>query len=87
MRLLRDQSDSYLEAVVTDHLGDTYAALQRPAAAATAWRRAADLLTRLGHPDVHPVRAKLAPADRPGPPYPPRPPAPPPATAGPKPTP
>src|SRR5262249_19002586 len=56
---LGDRAAGYWEAVVTDHLGHAYAALRRGDAARAAWRRCADLLTALGHPDVRDVVAKL----------------------------
>ena len=58
-RLIREQRNHLLEAQVMEHLGDAYAAVGSQRAACAAWRRAADLLTGLGHPHVEPVHAKL----------------------------
>ena len=57
--LYRQHGDRYGEAEVLHHLGDTYAAANDSAAAATAWRAALDLLEQLGHADAERVRAKL----------------------------
>jgi DNA-binding SARP family transcriptional activator/tetratricopeptide (TPR) repeat protein len=50
----------YSEAQVLMSLGDTHHSAGDHDAARTAWRRAGDILDKLGHPDADRARAKLA---------------------------
>jgi DNA-binding SARP family transcriptional activator/tetratricopeptide (TPR) repeat protein len=66
---LCQETDSLLNrAEILDHLGDVYLAAAQPTAARDAWQEGLELLTRIGSPSSHDVRAKLtqpADADRP----------------------
>ena len=55
----RDLGDRYEEATALVHLGDAQLAADDSAAAAAAWRLAADMYDQLGQPEAGPTREKL----------------------------
>ncbi|MFC7534610.1 BTAD domain-containing putative transcriptional regulator [Actinoplanes sp. GCM10030250] len=58
--LYREFDDRYNEGDTTASLGDAHYAAGDAASARDAWRRAADILDLLHHPDAGRIRAKLA---------------------------
>jgi DNA-binding SARP family transcriptional activator/tetratricopeptide (TPR) repeat protein len=57
--LFRGTGDSYSEAICLSYLGDVYEVAGDADGARQAWTHAQDILSRLEHPDVEQIRAKL----------------------------
>ncbi|MEV4629337.1 tetratricopeptide repeat protein [Micromonospora sp. NPDC049523] len=61
LALWQEAGERYFEATTLTHLGDTHHGAGEAERAGAAWRRAADILDRLGHPDAAQVWTKLRP--------------------------
>ncbi|WP_326557632.1 ATP-binding protein [Micromonospora sp. NBC_01796] len=61
LALWQEAGERYFEATTLTHLGDTHHGVGDVDRAGSAWRQAADILDRLGHPDAEQVWTKLRP--------------------------
>ena len=59
LALWREAAERYYEATTLTHLGDSHREAGQPELARDAWRRALEILERLGHLDAEQVRARL----------------------------